>query len=192
MCVISHPTAAPPRDYAAEMFDFDAKMHQTEGMESAASIFLSLTGAKSVRAIANHAGLDASTTNRQLTGKTALSIETVVAICRAFDIDFAEAFVAVDFITQDEASKLGDKRSLAYFTDLDLAKEIVRRLEEGEAGPELTEPLPAPGDDSNVIVGGFGNNADTGEDEIPENVEEEWAGQYAASPKSDLPEDHTP
>lgn len=47
-------------------------------------------------------------------------------------------------------------------------------------------------EDSNVIVGGFGKNADADEDVLPENVEEEWAGQFAASPKSDLPEDHTP
>lgn len=44
---------------------------------------------------------------------------------------------------------------------------------------------------SNVIVGGFGQTANI-EDEIPENVEEAWAGRFAASPKSDIPEDHTP
>lgn len=48
-----------------------------------------------------------------------------------------------------------------------------------------------PGEHDNVIVGGFGQNAHT-EEEIPENVEEEWAGRFAASPMSDIPEDHTP
>lgn len=45
---------------------------------------------------------------------------------------------------------------------------------------------------SNVIVGSFGNNADDEDLDIPDNVEEEWAGRYAAHPKGDEPQDHTP
>lgn len=40
-------------------------------------------------------------------------------------------------------------------------------------------------------VGGAGEDVSSGEDfDIPENVEEEWAGQYAAHPKGDDPIDH--
>lgn len=46
---------------------------------------------------------------------------------------------------------------------------------------------------ANVIVGSFGQTAPTNEEiEIPENVEEEWAGKFAAHPKGDETEDHTP
>ncbi len=45
---------------------------------------------------------------------------------------------------------------------------------------------------SNVVVGGFGQDGESDEDEleIPENVEEEWG--LAAHPKTELPQDHTP
>ncbi|MGW9020701.1 helix-turn-helix transcriptional regulator [Leucobacter chromiiresistens] len=41
-------------------------------------------------------------------------------------------------------------------------------------------------------VGGSNEDVATGEEAIPEDVENEWAGQYAASPKGNEPEDHTP
>lgn len=65
----------------------------------------------------------------------------------------------------------------------------------GEDAADLVaraEALAIRNQQSNVIVGGFGKNASTDEDEIPENVEAEWAEDFAASPKSDLPVDHTP
>lgn len=159
-------------------------MQQDDGMEPKVSVFLELTGAKSIRAIAATSGLDVSTTNRQLNGTSNLAIETVVAICRAYNLDFAETFVAVGIITQKEADALGRAHSLAEYTDLELAQEIVNRLESGEAGEALTEPI---GSGSNVIVGSFGDNASP---TIPENVEEEWGS--AAHPDTEEPEDHTP
>lgn len=46
---------------------------------------------------------------------------------------------------------------------------------------------------ADVIVGSFGENSGTEQDEpLPENLEEAWAGQYAADPAGDDPEDHTP
>lgn len=53
--------------------------------------------------------------------------------------------------------------------------------------PLLVLSSAAPEKRSNVIVGGFGKNVDV---EIPENVEEEWAGQYAADPAGDDPIDN--
>ncbi|MFD5599871.1 helix-turn-helix transcriptional regulator [Leucobacter sp. NPDC058333] len=67
-----------------------------------------------------------------------------------------------------------------------------RRAEAGRAAvATVTEHLQVAAR-SNVIVGGFGENASADEDEIPDNVEAVWAEDFAASPKSDLPEDHTP
>ena len=119
-------------------------------MKTAAEALTKLTGAKSIRAIAATTGLDNSTLTRQLTGKSTLAIETVVTICRSYALDLSEAFVAVGFITPTEAETLGRTHSLTEYTDLELAQEIVRRLEAATAGPELTEPL-AP-----VTVGKFG------------------------------------
>jgi transcriptional regulator with XRE-family HTH domain len=110
-------------------------------MTSRKEYLLAATGARSARAIAAAAGLDASTVNRQLTGASALTIETVVAICRAYSLDMAETFVGVGFITPDEADHLGRAHGLAEYSDLELAREIVRRIEESEATPVLTEPL---------------------------------------------------
>lgn len=45
--------------------------------------------------------------------------------------------------------------------------------------------------EAEIIVGRFGHTVDN-EIEIPDNVEEAWAGEYAAHTKGDEPEDHTP
>lgn len=103
--------------------------------------FLRATGARSVRAIAQTAGIEPSTLSRQLNGT--LTAETVVAICRAYDLDYADTFVAVGFITDEEANRLGARVGLSAFTDLELAREIVRRIEEGTAGEALTGELPS-------------------------------------------------
>lgn len=43
-----------------------------------------------------------------------------------------------------------------------------------------------------VVVGSFGQNRDDSGTEIPDDVEDEWEGRYAAHPNEDWPEDHTP
>lgn len=104
--------------------------------------FRTVTKERSVRAIAMRAGLDQSTLNRQLTGTTSLTVETVVAIARAYSLDFAEAFVEVGFITEDEARKFSRRFALSGYSDQDLTREIVRRLDHGTASTDLTEPVP--------------------------------------------------
>ncbi|KAM9863097.1 hypothetical protein ACI1US_00982 [Leucobacter sp. BZR 635] len=47
--------------------------------------------------------------------------------------------------------------------------------------------------EAEIIVGRFGQNAaNETDDDIPQNVEEAWAGKFAAHPKGNEPEDHTP
>lgn len=116
-------------------------MHQTEEMrDNLSDYFLRVTGARSIRAIALAAGLEPSTLGRQLVGS--MTAESLVAVCRAFDLDLADAFVAAELITDEEANRLGARVGLAAYTDLELAREIVRRIEEGTAGDSLTGDLP--------------------------------------------------
>lgn len=62
-----------------------------------------------------------------------------------------------------------------------------RRARAGQAAVSaVTQELVSAAD--NVIVGSFGQNAD---EEIPENLEDEWAGRYAADPKGDDPIDNS-
>lgn len=107
-----------------------------------ADYFRRLTG-QSIRAIAQETGIEPSTFNRQLTGSTSVTVETVVAVCRAYDLDLADAFVAAGFITDREANGLGAQVGLSHFSDLELAEEIVRRLATttSASGP-LTGALP--------------------------------------------------
>lgn len=100
------------------------------------------TQERSVRAIALRAGLDQSTLNRQLNGTTSLTVETVVAIVRAYDLDFADTFVEVGFITSDEARRFSRRFSLSDYSDQELTLEIVRRVNSG-ASASLTEPIAA-------------------------------------------------
>lgn len=97
---------------------------------------------KSARAIAKASGIEPTTLNRQLNGSTTLTVETVVAVCRAFNLDMADALVEAGFITDEEAERLGARVGLGAFTDLELAREIVKRIENGEAGTALTGDLP--------------------------------------------------
>lgn len=102
--------------------------------------FLRATGAKSIRAIAIAADLEPSTLTRQMGAK--LTAESVIAICRTYDLDFADAFVAAGFLTDEEANRLGARVGLAAYSDLELAREIVRRIEDATATDALTGELP--------------------------------------------------
>jgi transcriptional regulator with XRE-family HTH domain len=118
------------------------------------------TQERSVRAIALRAGLDQSTLNRQLNGTTSLTVETVVAIARAYDLDFADTFIAVGFITADEARRFSRRFSLSDYSDQDLTLEIVRRVNNGSA-TTLTEPVA-----QEAVDEVLGENA-TGHDSVP-------------------------
>jgi hypothetical protein len=109
---------------------------------TAREYFAAKTGERSIRAIAEKSGLDSSVTTRQLSGASGLKVETVVAICRAYDLDMAEVFVAVGFLTADEAKRFNRSFDLAGVTDLDLSKEMLRRVAAGAASESITGPVP--------------------------------------------------
>ena len=120
--------------------------------ENFTAYFREVTGGRSVRAIAQGAGIEQTTLNRQLNGTTSLTVETVVAICRAYALDMADVFVRVGFITEQEADRLGSRHGLQAFSDLELAKEIVDRIARGEASAALTGELPVVSDDGGRVV----------------------------------------
>jgi hypothetical protein len=133
-----------------------AKVLHTEGMENLSDYFQRVTGERSNRAMAAKVGADASTLNRQLSGATSITVEVVVAICRAYRLDFADAFVKAGFITHDEAVSFADSDALRRIPDVELAREIVRRLEAHEATEVLTDPLAVTTDESGRVVPLFG------------------------------------
>ncbi|UOR02007.1 helix-turn-helix domain-containing protein [Leucobacter allii] len=66
-----------------------------------------------------------------------------------------------------------------------LVKRAEERFVDENAASKLAET------EARIIVGRFGQNADTDDDsEIPENVEVAWEGRYAADPAGDDPIDH--
>ena len=131
------------RKSARLWLDVVAKVHQTKFMNpSARDYFIAKTGEKSLRAMAEKSGLDSSVITRQLNGANGLKVETVVAVCRAYGLDMAEVFVAVGFITEDEARQFNRAFDLADVTELELSKEMLRRVAAGTATKTITGPVP--------------------------------------------------
>jgi transcriptional regulator with XRE-family HTH domain len=110
---------------------------------TASDYWLTLTGEKSLRAIAKRTGLDQSKVNRQLNGTSDLRVQTVTAICREYDIDMAPVFVHLGFLTEDEARSFGAQLGLDRYSDVDLSRELLRRVTAGTATAAITEPAPA-------------------------------------------------
>lgn len=98
------------------------------------------TKESSLYAIEQRTGMARATLARKLKGRP--SVETVVAICRAYRINFLEAFVAAGFIRDDEADAIAGEATLRSATDRQLAEEILRRVS-GPESEELTKPLHA-------------------------------------------------
>ena len=111
------------------------------------------SGGASWRAIAEAAGLDPSTLTRQM-NRGRVPVQTVVAICRAYGADMLAGFVAAGYVTTDEAVRMASGGALRSATDLELAREILRRVEETSASEVLTEPISA----GSVVEGRFGNS----------------------------------
>lgn len=133
-------------------------MHQSQCMEKTFDDFEAyltrITKGASRRAIADAAGLEPSTLTRQLQ-RGRVPIETTVAICRAFNADLLEGFVEAGYITSDEAAGLTGRGALRSATDLQLAAEILRRVQEAPS-PVLDAPLD---DDHPAVKDAFGSTA---------------------------------
>lgn len=84
-----------------------------------------------VRGVAERAGIEPSTLARQLK-KDTLTVQTVVAICRAYQLPFLDGFVAAGFLTDEEAATARQQADVRGLTSTDLAEELHRRAVTGE------------------------------------------------------------
>ena len=89
------------------------------------------------------ADVSESTVGRWLRNSVVPQAEKVIAICRVFDVSAVHGLIAAGYLTTDDlerSSQLPRLLDLAGFTDLEIAQELVRRLEDGSEHPELDEP----------------------------------------------------
>lgn len=135
---------------------------------------LSLTGERSVRAVAIRAGYDPSTLTRQM--KSGVKAETVIEIARAYGIPAVTSLVHFGFLTGQEALDVGVNAALASATDEQLAQEILDRVRRQSATTALTAPLEA-----------SSSNVTRLDDHRPEVVDDERA--VASPPSNDSGED---
>lgn len=126
------------RDYLRVWVAIDAKLLQNKPMKTFEDYIKDVTGEKSLNAIERKTGIARATLIRKLKGVP--PIETVVAIVRAYGLNFADVFVNAGYIRQDEADALANENALRKVTDRQLAEEILRRAIESEDS-ELRQPL---------------------------------------------------
>lgn len=126
------------RDYLRLWVAIDAKLLQNKPMKTFEDYIKDVTGEKSLNAIERKTGIARATLIRKLKGVP--PIETVVAIVRAYGLNFADVFVNAGYIRQDEADSLANENALRKVTDRQLAEEILRRAIESEDS-ELRQPL---------------------------------------------------
>lgn len=106
-----------------------------------------ITEGESHRRVADKIGLAQSTFVAQLKkfaeGKRLVPMETLVAICRAYNSPILPAAVAAGHFTEEEAKRMasGVDVALSEISDEDLANETLRRLVSGKSGKSLSEPL---------------------------------------------------
>ncbi|MFC7942665.1 helix-turn-helix domain-containing protein [Microbacterium oxydans] len=83
--------------------------------------------------------------SKWLSGTTGVTAEKVMTIARLLGDSPVHALARVGWITVSEISQFQVPRTfgLEEFTDRELAAEIVRRIDAGEAGETLTEPIEA-------------------------------------------------
>lgn len=112
----------------------------------------------SVRDLGKVAGVSHTTLLRQLNGSIELRPQTLIAIARHYNLDVLSILIKADVITQAEAQRISTEDALRTASDLELAREILRRAEQGTATKTLTRPLhPVPD------VGG-----------VDDDAQEEW------------------
>lgn len=81
------------------------------------------------RELGNHLNVSHTTIRRQLNGESALDAVSVIRLARAYQLNVLEALVAAGFLTEEEASTPSIEHALKAATDIELAREILRRAE---------------------------------------------------------------
>lgn len=94
--------------------------------------------------IARATGVHTGTVSRWFNGSSRPSATQVIAVARAFDRSPVIALVAADYLTRAEVEKdvtLTPGMSLAAFTELAIAEELVRRIEAGQTTETSEAPI---------------------------------------------------
>lgn len=94
--------------------------------------------------IARATGVHSGTVSRWLAGASRPSATQVIAVARAFDRSPVLALVAADYLTRAEVEsevQLTPGMSLAAFSELEIAEELVRRIEAGQTTDVSEAPL---------------------------------------------------
>jgi transcriptional regulator with XRE-family HTH domain len=102
--------------------------------------FTEVVGDRSEREVARRVGIIQATLSRQLRADT-LSPEHTVAIARAYGASAVAGLVSIGLITDREVKEAAGLAGIRDITDEALADEIVRRIQENDSHPSLTEPI---------------------------------------------------
>ncbi|TFD16192.1 hypothetical protein E3T26_04740 [Cryobacterium sp. TMT1-21] len=99
----------------------------------------SATSGASNRAMADRIGMTHTTLKAQLASDKTPGL-TLGQLCRAYGISFGDAAVAAGWVTENELRASSGQLHLASVSDLDISKELLRRVAAGSASTALTEP----------------------------------------------------
>lgn len=103
--------------------------------------FASATKGASFRQMADRLGMIHTTLAAQLQGDKTPGI-LVSRLCREYGAPFDEACIAAGWVTEEEAGGFARTAALRELSDLDLSKEMLRRVASGDATTAITDPAP--------------------------------------------------
>lgn len=134
------------------------------------------------KAVASGINRPAATLNRWLNNKLPLPL---AVLCEAAEFIGVSPSDIVSLAYDRLSVRHGELGGEGYDSeDHSYVDDEIAQLEAADADRESS---------AEVIVGRFGQNAgNENDDDIPADVEEAWAGRFAAHPKGNEPEDHTP
>lgn len=95
------------------------------------------TNNATTRELAYKIGTSHTTLGRQFSGASTLDVQNVIKLARAYDLNVLEALVVAGFITEREAGSPDAAIALTAATDVELARELLRRAEAGDTSLDL-------------------------------------------------------
>ena len=101
-------------------------------------LYVATSGASN-RAMAERIGMTHTTLKAQLASDKTPGL-TVSMLCHAYGISFGDAAVAAAWVTEQEMRAFSATLRLVSVSDIDLSKELLRRVAAGSATRALTEP----------------------------------------------------
>lgn len=102
-----------------------------------------IRGDDTVNAVADKSGIVQSTLLRQLK-RGHLGIVEIIKIARAYSVNPFDLLIESGQLTEDDLRAWSATHTLKSFTDREIADEVWRRMVEGKAGHEITEPVDGP------------------------------------------------